>query len=64
MKFKVTDRNGYVLAEKLAERDRAEALATVAKIEQRLALEELCRASGGPRTGGAGLYVKARLLTY
>lgn len=62
MKFIVEDRAGYTLAEGRLERNRAEALAIVEKIERRLALEKLCRASGdiGPRTGSAAHLMNSR----
>jgi hypothetical protein len=45
MKFQVNDRNGYTLAEGRLHKNRVQAMATVARIEQRLEVERLVRAS-------------------
>ena len=48
MKFEVSDRNGYTLAEGRIHKNRVQALATVARIKQRLEVERLVRASRPP----------------
>ena len=48
MKFQVNDKHGYTLAEGRIERNRVESLATVARIEQRIAIERLIRVSNLP----------------
>jgi hypothetical protein len=49
MKFEVTDKCGYTLAEGRIERDRANARAVVDAIERRIEIERMVRNSGLPR---------------